>query len=123
MKIEHYSEGEQSSCAPSISREDVTLRVRNPEVVHGGHQITIRTFDTYQTEFVLLNLRNGFPIHSADRVAPVYTIYNSLGVRVGHSIWLPAIGLNLYFDGTAPPDHYWFQLSNHSDPRISKASH
>lgn len=122
MKLEHFADGEQSLYASSISREGVKLKVQKPEVVHEGHQIIIRTFETYTAEFVLLNLRNGFPIHSSDRVTPIYALYNSLGMRTGHAIWLPDMGLNLYFDGISPPDRYWFQLSGRTDARIAKAS-
>ena len=92
------------------AREAVSVG-RRPHVIHEGSRICIRTYEFYRAEAVLLPLRNGFPIHSNDRVAPIYCLHSEAGLRVGHAIKLEGIGLRVYFECAAPPGDYYFHTS------------
>ncbi len=90
--------------------EAVSIEKR-PHVIHEGRRICIRTHEFYRSQAIMLPLRNGFPIHSSDRVSPIYCLHSDAGVRVGHAIKLDGFGLRVFFEAAAPPGDYFFLTS------------
>lgn len=91
--------------------ETQDVRRAGPTVLHEGHSIVIDVPTGAKRNTFMLPLRNGFPIHSADRHAPVFALYNHFHEVVGLAVKIPGFGLSIHFHKAIPGGRFYFSIS------------
>ena len=86
-------------------------RLAGPTVLHEGHSIVIDIPAGTKRDTVMLPLRNGFPIHAADRHAPVFALYNHFHEVVGLAVKIPGFGLSIHFHKPTAGGRFYFPIS------------
>lgn len=87
------------------------VRRAGPTVIHEGHSIVIDIPTGATRDAVMIPLRNGFPIHSADRHAPVFALYNHFHEVVGLAVKIPGFGLSIHFHEAIHGGRFYFSIS------------
>ncbi len=82
-----------------------------PTVLHEGHSIVIDIPTGLKRDTVMLPLRNGFPIHASDRLAPVFALYNHFHEVVGLAMKIRGFGLSVHFHKPVPGGRFYFHIS------------
>lgn len=91
-------------------------RQAEPTVRHEGHSILIDIPMGVQRDTLMLPLRNGFPIHAADRHAPVFALYNHVHEVVGLAVKIPGFGLSVLFHKAISGGKFYFPVSGPVGP-------
>ena len=95
---------------PGYETQDAPHR-SGPTVLHEGRSIVIDIPIAAKRDAIMLPLRNGFPIHSTDRNAPVFALYNHFHEVVGLAVKIPGFGLSVHFHKPVPGGRFYFQIS------------
>ncbi len=82
-----------------------------PTVFHEGHSIVIDIPAGAGRNAVMLPLRNGFPVHAADRNAPVFALYNHFHEVVGLAVKIAGFGLSIHFQTATNGGRFYFPIS------------
>ncbi len=86
-------------------------RRAQPTVLHEGHSIVIDIPAGAKRDAVMLPLRNGFPVHAADRNAPVFALYNHFHEVVGLAVKIAGFGLSIHFQTATNGGRFYFPIS------------
>lgn len=106
LSLDH---AEAQSAASGCKSEDGDRA--GPTVLHEGHCIVIDIPTGAKRDTVMLPLRHGFPIHAADRHAPVFALYNHFHEVVGLAVKVPGFGLSVHFHKAIPGGRFYFPIS------------
>lgn len=103
---------DQAETLNTVSNHEAQAdRQHGPSVIHEGHSIIIDIPTSAKRESFMLPLRNGFPIHAADRHAPVFALYNHFHEVVGLVVKIPGFGLSVHFHTAIPGGRFYFAIS------------